>query len=511
MLDPEELNFIIDDAISKGVFFRQSIARLSSGEQFGTIVEYFQDEMPQYTHLRSYMLAYVTINLLTMVNRFPNIAVRVATDSFYYDKKYHPEVEKYLGDGVTWGTWRVKDEELHTYKVSADVSNPREYHETVIYSAEENRLFCELFEIESINDADRIKSLYSTAPSIEDPISRHKLVYLNGPGGYGKTTRIINQFHNQMDDFLVLTPTHRLARYFTEKGIEANTYHSFFLYSGGEWDSSRMGNKFVPRVIMWDEVCIVSERLLKLFLDWLRTKETIVILCGDHGQPPPFTSGEASPHNWLKGYVDYYEEMTVDRRSLDNDLAKLKSNIRCTDNSNQGYHFRETIPGTTLEDFVHQWKPTDMVVSSRKIIRDGISSQLFKIHQKKFPNELVPLCYRPKNTRLQNILVDIPGSKKNGIQQQQQLVLNDIVFVNIHAVEDALNMDNSPWILGYAATIHSSQGLTITDTIVWIIDNYIEWDNLIYLAVSRVRRITQLRRVILPRSKTPAVIEYHQE
>ncbi len=62
-------------------------------------------------------------------------------------------------------------------------------------------------------------------------------------------------------------------------------------------------------------------------------------------------------------------------------------------------------------------------------------------------------------------------------------------------VADALSMKNSPWRLGYASTIHSTQGLTITDTIVWIIDDFIEWDNLVYLAISRVRRMNQLRRV----------------
>jgi hypothetical protein len=101
----------------------------------------------------------------------------------------------------------------------------------------------------------------------------------------------------------------------------------------------------------------------------------------------------------------------------------------------------------------------------------------------------VPLCYRPIDTRKQNIPVDIPGGG------QQVLVLNDVVAVDIEYVEEALRVSKSPWRLGYAATIHSSQGLTIEDTTVWIIDNRIEWSNLVYLAVSRVRRINQLRRI----------------
>ena len=84
-----------------------------------------------------------------------------------------------------------------------------------------------------------------------------------------------------------------------------------------------------------------------------------------------------------------------------------------------------------------------------------------------------------------------------GLTEKQTLVLNDIVLVDISAVEDALRADKSPWTLGYVTTIHSSQGLTISDTIVWMVDNRIEWSNLVYLAVSRVRRINQLRRIVL--------------
>ena len=70
------------------------------------------------------------------------------------------------------------------------------------------------------------------------------------------------------------------------------------------------------------------------------------------------------------------------------------------------------------------------------------------------------------------------------------------MLVDISAVEDALHANKSQWTLGYVTTIHSSQGLTISDTVVWIVDNRIEWSNLVYLAVSRVRQINQLRRIV---------------
>ncbi|KAL3865473.1 hypothetical protein ACJMK2_042860 [Sinanodonta woodiana] len=223
ILDPGELKFVIDDAVSKGIFARQTKVELS-GEPFGTIVEYFSDEMPQWTHLRSYMLAYVTINLHSMVNRFPDIAGRVATDSLYYDKKYHNRVKEYLSDGETWGSWRVKNELLHIYRESADVGDKPTW------------------KVKDGNDL--VKSI---APSIHDPIS-HQLVYLDGPGGCGKTTRVCELFRGS--DLIVLTPTHRLARDFHEKKIPASTYHSFFRYRGDDWTPERMGTKKIPDVVI---------------------------------------------------------------------------------------------------------------------------------------------------------------------------------------------------------------------------------------------------------------------
>ncbi len=88
--------------------------------------------------------------------------------------------------------------------------------------------------------------------------------------------------------------------------------------------------------------------------------------------------------------------------------------------------------------------------------------KLFTLHKEKFPTLQVPLYCRPADTRRQNIEVEIPGG---GVQN---LVLNDIVLVTINTVESALSMDKSPWTLGYAITIHSSQGLTIFDTNIWI-------------------------------------------
>src|SRR5205809_1120268 len=65
--------------------------------------------------------------------------------------------------------------------------------------------------------------------------------------------------------------------------------------------------------------------------------------------------------------------------------------------------------------------------------------------------------------------------------------------------EEAKNWEATDWELGYAMTIHTSQGMTLkAPQRVWVIDENLAWDNLIYLAVGRVEYLSQLIRVEAP-------------
>ena len=112
----------------------------------------------------------------------------------------------------------------------------------------------------------------------------------------------------------------------------------------------------------------------------------------------------------------------------------------------------------------------------------------------------MPLLYRPEDTRRQSIMVTIPGPSPDGRPNQQELVLNHVVEVPLKYAREVLGgMWGSDWALGYAITVHSSQGLIIADPQkVWIIDDYLQWSNLAYLAVSRVEHLSQLQRVVCP-------------
>ena len=87
----------------------------------------------------------------------------------------------------------------------------------------------------------------------------------------------------------------------------------------------------------------------------------------------------------------------------------------------------------------------------------------------------MPLLYRPRYTRRQNMMVTIPGPLLDDRPDQRELILNDVVEVPFKYARELLDGKWGPdWALGYALTVHSSQGLTIADPQkVWIIDDYL--------------------------------------
>ncbi|MEW8689217.1 MAG: hypothetical protein AB2556_25625 [Candidatus Thiodiazotropha sp.] len=74
------------------------------------------------------------------------------------------------------------------------------------------------------------------------------------------------------------------------------------------------------------------------------------------------------------------------------------------------------------------WKPGDLILTSRQVC-DRAQMLLFERHEKHFPDVSVPLLYRPKATRLRNLMVTIPGPlvvDSAGRSDQQEVVLNDV-------------------------------------------------------------------------------------
>ena len=184
--DRGELDYLVRDTRLSGTLVGAPMKC-----ELGHILTYYDGSQPQFTHLRASMLAYAHIKLLSMLQRFePDEGVRcskICAPQARGVKAYVApkscdcgEVmcvlclleEDYLPP-VAPGQWRDKGEQIFM---------PQEH---AVYFARPNSL-----------RSNRTLSP-STAPRHDDPLSRHRLSYLNGGGGSGKTTRAIELFRTR--------------------------------------------------------------------------------------------------------------------------------------------------------------------------------------------------------------------------------------------------------------------------------------------------------------------------
>ena len=282
----------------------------------------------------------------------------------------------------------------------------------------------------------------SAAPRYDDPLSRYRLSYLNGGGASARPRERSSSCARGI-------PSSSLRPIAWRKkcgpGASRPRLSQLCPLEWQENGRPKGWGRFVPRVIIWDEVYTVPRPTLEIFLDWLEGRGVQVICCGDHGQPPPI-AGEM-PHEWLRDTADYYEEVEVDHRAKDPLFKDLKKQICLQPDKVQCQEIRKALPGCLgWERFVEAWRPCDLILTPRLKVRDRAQKLLFERHGKYFPDTSVPLLYRPKDTRRQNIMVTIPGPLLG------------------HICLDVLDGKwGSDWALGYALTVHSSQGLTISD------------------------------------------------
>ncbi|KAK3768668.1 hypothetical protein RRG08_065962 [Elysia crispata] len=198
---------------------------------------------------------------------------------------------------------------------------------------------------------------------------------------------------------------------------EPKSEHSFFRWSGqAEWTPDRMGQKYIPRVIIWDEFCTVPRPVLETFLDWLNQRGVQVICFGDQGQPPPI-AGE-SPHDWFKERCDYYEEITVDHRSRWDKLKALKRAIRLQPDRVQCKEMRKALPQcrgwTDFVDFVDDWQPRDLILVTRsERCGGGVRRDSTRGPQRKYLNQLARCCPPPDADGRPPPAHDVAVARKN--------------------------------------------------------------------------------------------------
>ena len=147
--------------------------------------------------------------------------------------------------------------------------------------------------------------------------------------------------------------------------------------------------------------------VLYTFLELLEGRGILVICCSDPGQHAPI--GREMPHDLLRRKANYYEKVATDNRAKDPALRALKEGIHLQSDLVQCWAIRKALPRRLGYDrFVEAWKPGDLILTLRQELRNRGQELLFQRHKDQYPVEPVPLFYRPRDTRKENIMVTIP-------------------------------------------------------------------------------------------------------
>ena len=151
-----------------------------------------------------------------------------------------------------------------------------------------------------------------------------------------------------------------------------------------------------------------------------------MIFAGDPCQPPPI--GGTMPHEWLLK-MPYTEEVNSDYRSKDQ-VRELKRELRGHDDQTQCTIVRKRLRARSYQEFLAQWEPKGLVLSSRRAAQSRIQKDLRKVHKERYPNDLMPVTYKPRDTRWQKRDVRVPCTDiilENAVTNDKAWVPEDVV------------------------------------------------------------------------------------
>lgn len=143
-----------------------------------------------------------------------------------------------------------------------------------------------------------------------------------------------------------------------------------------------MGQKLIPRVIIWDEVCTVPRPTLETFLGWLEGWGVQIICCPKSPEKCR-TAGSAS------GVCQQTATMKRWRLIIEpkNPFSKPSKTIPLRSDKIQCQKIRKAFPGCLgWERFVEAWRLCDLILTSRVKIHDRAQMLLFERHGEYFPD-----------------------------------------------------------------------------------------------------------------------------
>ena len=467
----------------------------------------------QWFHIRAFVLGYTNVALRRMLQRFPQEEVlRVCTDAIYAKTLPEKVKDMLVENHPRYGQWR----------------HPRYGQWRHKQPGYEWRPEAAAWKIEHAGQLELPTSETPMLPSDLEAATARR-IYLAGQGGSGKTEWAVKTFAGRR--LVVLTPENDLAGSHRDNprlGLaphQAQTIHHYLCINPTkpieEWDPSALGHRLdgLAEVLVFDECCKVPAKILKVILDYLARRTCQVICCGDRGQIPPWGDKEG-PHTMIEEWAGpKVRQFDTDYRSLcevcgepwsvctDNHtcpegptsaLHTVKEWMWCKSDSTQLRVFRDHIPGETFEQALQRTTPEDVWICSMNALGGQVQTSLLRHHKANYPRLPAKIRFDPDDSiahryRKQGQPVAIPGSR-----EKVDAYKGTIVQVPLRIVGKGLPLE---WKYAGWGTVHRVQGKTLVPpSKLFIVDHSLSgWvSNAVYTAVSRVRLLDQIVRVLPP-------------
>ena len=456
----------------------------------------------QWFHIRAFVLAYTNVALRRMLRRFPQEDVlRVCTDAIYA-KALPDEVEDMLVENYPrYGQWRHK---IPGYEWRPEAAAWR---------------------IELSGQLELSASNAPPLPSDFRAVTARRM-YLTGQGGSGKTEWAVKTFAGRR--LVVLTPEndladdHRKNKRLGLKPVQAQTIHRYLCIDCTkpieDWVPTTLGHRLdnLAEVIIIDECCKVPTNTLTTILDYLGCRSCQVICARDRGQIPSWGDKEG-PHAMLEEWAGpNVRQFNTDYRSLcevcmepwsccacrsgrpTSALYEVKKQMWCKSDSNQLQVFRDHIPAVSFDQAIQMTTPGDRWICSTNDLGGQVQTCLLAHHRANHPQlpawiRFDPDASIPHQCRKQGQSIAVPGSHETVLAYKGVRVQ-----VPLGLVEKGLPLE---WKYAGWETVHRVQGKTIQHPAkLFVVDHSLSgWiSNAVYTAVSRVRLMDQIVRVLPP-------------
>ena len=368
-------------------------------------------------------------------------------------------------------------------------------------------------------------------------VCNNNFVILNGAAGCGKSMSVralINMLEDNRKDYILMTPTGKSAKVladFTDR--RASTIHRGLGYTPEGWTYNK-DNKLLYDIVIIDEFSMVDVFLFKRVIDAIDFNKTKLLLIGDNAQLPSVQCGNLL-HDFMSSKLIPTTTLTKVFRYAEGGLMKVATDTRyCNPYLNKEMKNKVTTFG---RDYTFIDVPAEKITSNvlalyKKLLTMGytiediqvlsakkkgecgtiqLNNMIQKIANKNYGSDnfiqIGETTYHKGDVVIQNennyeakIATDYLGNDQfsvddtafvaNGETGIIEKIESSSIIINFDGIcvrytkEDILKIG-----LGYAITIHKSQGSSIKVVIVCTPRSHAFMlnSNLIYVALTRMK------------------------